>query len=357
MIDSNILKIAGALIAGLAGIIGILWQTRTADNKLTRYGKWLFGMAIVGVVLAVSTQIWEWRKSIEADRASRQKNQELLLKLDTEVQLAAKSLHEVKRAVTRFDTISFDWSVSFDNTNGVVGPYIRELAKLAEEAVSKSWSFDFDRSDQGLHSSTVDPKSGQVSGFAFAGDSPAMPEEGKYPLLRHYILEAVPVVAVFKTPISPKNYVPVAPNPFRTQQRWREPDLILKPNSGKVSILFPIQKVEPTVPKITVLHRSMDVSTLYTSGAIVSLEDLRGSQAIISFSFKEELQELWRTASNHSLTFRVNDQIIAIGSDSDSLLSPGPVVSRLISTKTVGSLSQQLYSFTFPEAAPAKVNH
>ena len=52
MIDSNILKIAGALIAGIAGIIGILWQTRTADNKLTRYGKWLFGMAIVEVVIA-----------------------------------------------------------------------------------------------------------------------------------------------------------------------------------------------------------------------------------------------------------------------------------------------------------------
>ena len=50
MIDLNILKIAGAFVAGVAGVIGILGQTRTQDNKLTRSGKWLFGMAIVGVL-------------------------------------------------------------------------------------------------------------------------------------------------------------------------------------------------------------------------------------------------------------------------------------------------------------------
>src|SRR5437868_12914342 len=132
IVDPNVLKIAGAFVAGIAGIIGILGQTRTQDHKLTRSGKLLFGMAIVGVVLAMSTQIWEWRKSIESDRIARAKNQELLLKLDREAQLAAKSLHEVRRAVTRFQDISFDWSVSYDSTDKIVGPYIHDLAKLAE---------------------------------------------------------------------------------------------------------------------------------------------------------------------------------------------------------------------------------
>ena len=75
------------------------WPRLTARS---RSGKCLLAMAIVGVLLAVSTQIWEWRKSIENDRTARAKNQELLLKLDREAQLAAKSLHEVRRAVTRF---------------------------------------------------------------------------------------------------------------------------------------------------------------------------------------------------------------------------------------------------------------
>jgi hypothetical protein len=56
MFDLNILKIAGAFLAGVAGIIGILGHTRTQDNKLTRSGKWLFGMAVVGVVIAMATQ-------------------------------------------------------------------------------------------------------------------------------------------------------------------------------------------------------------------------------------------------------------------------------------------------------------
>src|SRR5947207_12572163 len=137
IIDLNVLKIAGAFVAGLAGIIGILGQTRTQDNKLTRSGKWLFGMAIVGVVLALSTQIWEWRKSIEDDRIARRKNQELLLKLDTQAQLAAKSLHEVRRAVTRFQTIAFNVAITVDNADKTFAPYISNLAKAAEDAKTK----------------------------------------------------------------------------------------------------------------------------------------------------------------------------------------------------------------------------
>ena len=83
MVDLNILKIAGAFVAGLAGIIGILGQTRTQDNKLTRSGKWLFGMAIVGVILAVGTQFFEWKKNVEGDAVEhpqRQKHEVTVLR-------------------------------------------------------------------------------------------------------------------------------------------------------------------------------------------------------------------------------------------------------------------------------------
>src|SRR5438067_2858884 len=172
IVDPNVLKIAGAFVAGIAGIIGILGQIKTQDHKLTRSGKWLFGMAIVGVLLAMSTQIWEWRKSIENDRTARAKNQELLLKLDREAQLAAKSLHEVRRAVTRFQTISFDWMCTFDSSNKKFGAYIADLAKLAEDATSKA---PFKEGDQGLGRSVWNPKSGEVSAFRIDADSPAMP--------------------------------------------------------------------------------------------------------------------------------------------------------------------------------------
>src|SRR5262249_12641701 len=157
MIDLNVLKIAGAFVAGLAGIIGILGQTRTRDNKLTRSGKWLFGMAIVGVLLAMSTQVWEWRKSIEDDRIAQRKNQELLLKLDTYAHLASNSLHEIRRTLTRFQTISFDWSCTFESSNNVFGPYLRDLAELAEDAALE---IPLKMSDCGLRVAVGSPRSG-----------------------------------------------------------------------------------------------------------------------------------------------------------------------------------------------------
>src|SRR6266513_1280146 len=87
----NILKIAGVFVAGVAGIIGILGETKTEDKKhLTRSGKWLCGMAIVGLGLAVGSQIWEWVKSLEDDRVARSRNEELLVRLDKEAKLAAQ---------------------------------------------------------------------------------------------------------------------------------------------------------------------------------------------------------------------------------------------------------------------------
>jgi hypothetical protein len=243
MIDLNILKIAGAFVAGLAGIIGILGQTRTQENKLTRSGRWLFGMAIVGVVLAVSTQLWEWRKSIEDDRTARRKNQELLLKLDMEAQLAANSLHEVRRAVTRFQTISFNWSFDFDSTDNVFGPYIGELAKLAEEAISKPWSFGTGRSNQGLRRGRWSARSGEVDAFLIDADSPAMPDESKYPTVRHYILEAMPDIFLFKTPISPANFFAIWGNQINERRGLPQPDLILKSIQERCLSFSPYRKL------------------------------------------------------------------------------------------------------------------
>jgi hypothetical protein len=129
-------------------------------------------MAIVGGVLALGTQIWEWKSSIEQDRAARQQNKKLLEALGSDA-------HEIRRAVTLFQTISFDWSVSFDGTNGLIGPYIQDLAKLVEAATSKPWPSGVDQSDEGLRRAAWNPKSGEILAFRIDADSPAMPDEGK----------------------------------------------------------------------------------------------------------------------------------------------------------------------------------
>jgi len=348
MIDLNILKIAGAFVAGVAGIIGILGQTKTQDNKLTRSGKWLFGMAIVGVVLALGTQIWEWRKSVEEDRAARRHNQELLERLDREA-------HEIRRAVTRFQDkdISFDWSFSFDGTDEAFGPYIRDLAKLVENATfeppsKKSDWFDAAR-DRGLSVIGYHPETG-VSILGIESDSLAMPDEAKYALLRHYIFEAVPKISLFKTPIEPEKFFSTWPKvikflhaPWNPLYEAPRPDLILKLKPGTVRIEFHMQKTGPKVSSIRVEHYAMDVAISDSSGSIVSVDDLDGCQGIIDLSFQQSNQP-WNTASNSRLECRVNNQPI--------------IVSKPIPIKTGyrGKHDQLIYSFTF-STNPAKVNH
>jgi hypothetical protein len=167
----------------------------------------------------------------------------------------------------------------------------------------------------------------------------------------------VPEIRVFKKPISPESFIPIYPDPFRSEHNPREPDLILKLNSGKVSIYVPIQKDEPRVSKISVSHSNMDVSIQHRSGAIVSVEDLNECQGIVSLMApRAEFHQLWRTAKSQSLTRHVNGQPIAQASDSN--LSRRRRVSPLTRTLTSGPLSQRLvYVFTFLTPSPAEDKH
>src|SRR5262249_55483104 len=232
MIDLNILKIAGALVAGIAGIIGIMWQTRTPDNKLTQSGKWLFGMWIVGVVLAMSTQTWEWKNTIEEDRDARKRNRALLEELRTEA-------HDIRRAVTRFQTIYFFWACTFDSSDKVFGPYIQDLVKTVEDERSKPSSAGFEQSHQGIQQ----PTASNPLSFRIEADSPAMPDETKYPGLRDYILEAVPQIRLFRTPVKPENFVPISPNALTEEHDHRKGDLVFDLTPGKVYIELHISKV------------------------------------------------------------------------------------------------------------------
>jgi hypothetical protein len=343
-IDLNFLKIAGAFVAGLAGIIGILGQTRTPDNKLTRSGKWLFGMAIVGVVLAMSTQIWEWRKTIDEDRDARERNRTLLEQLKSEST-------NIRRAVTRFQTISFFWSCTFDSSNKVFGPYIQELEKIIEEERSKPSSSGFEQSHRGIQQLA---ESNPFS-FRIEADSPAMPDELKYPCLREYILEAVPEVRLFKTRIKPENFVLMPPSVLTEEHDARKGDLVLNLTPGKVYIELNISNGPKVPTTIRVVHSDMNVSVQFTSGYIISLEDLSGSQAIIYLPPRKEFEEPWSTASSHWLNCKINDQLIVVSSEIPLKVGPR---ATLISTQTHGrNMLQPIYSFTFPETAPATVNH
>ena len=160
------------------------------------------------------------------------------------------------------------WNCTFDSTDKLFGPYISELAKRVEDAIS-SPSFKEGDQGQGLQ---LYKYPGRYEGQIDA-DSPAIPDEVRYPFLRHYILEAAPLIWVFKTPISLENFRPIYLGPFPSQHDSPQPDLFFELKPEKVHINFSLQKVEPKIPSITVIHSTnMDASHfLQSSGAIVSL--------------------------------------------------------------------------------------
>ena len=80
----NILKFIGAVLAGTAGVIGILTETKTADpsapdeKHLAKSGEILLGFGIAGLAIAPTSQIVEWVKSGCDAQAAQQQNAAML---------------------------------------------------------------------------------------------------------------------------------------------------------------------------------------------------------------------------------------------------------------------------------------
>jgi hypothetical protein len=80
----NILKFIGAALAGTAGVIGILTETKTADpsapdeKHLAKSGEILLGFGIAGLAIALTSQIVEWVKTGCDAQAAQQQNAAML---------------------------------------------------------------------------------------------------------------------------------------------------------------------------------------------------------------------------------------------------------------------------------------
>jgi hypothetical protein len=120
------------------------------------------------------------------------------------------------------------------------------------------------------------------------------------------------------------------------------PDLRFELRSGNVSMHFGLQKSDPKVRTIEVSRLDMKGSTSFTSGKIVSLEDLSGCQGIVSLPSRgpKEFRQFWNAASRFVLYCRVNDQI--------------PFTSHPVRAQ---AQDQPMYSFTFPPSPPVKSGH
>jgi hypothetical protein len=116
-----VLKIVGVLITGASGVLALITETKTTDKRhLTKAGRLLLGLGVIGFIVAFGAQLTESYKAKADDDASKARTEKLL--------------KEIARAVTRIDSISMDVSVHWPIEEPALSTYRNRLQELIEQA-------------------------------------------------------------------------------------------------------------------------------------------------------------------------------------------------------------------------------
>jgi hypothetical protein len=310
----NILKLIGAALTGIAGVIAIWSETRTPDKQhLTPGGKSLLSLAILGFGITLSSQVVEWVKGKYDAEEAQIRN--------------AETLSEIRRAVTRLESVSLDVHVSMPIRETGFREYLDTLnaglLRLSDENARAGQEVDGLR----VLTRTID----RISVVDIAPNSPAMPSRKRNGMAAEYV-NVVPRVAIFKrhidvTKFSTDSEGDVSP----------PPDLLLTPNPGIARLTLALDgEGEERVVGIALDRTGMSVppERWSESGQLLSLEDLANAQAILYLPWitSSDVQRLWEKTPSVSVTFHFNHQRMALVS----------------SKRARGEFQQVLYAYDLP---------
>jgi hypothetical protein len=300
----NILKIIGLTLGAVTGVIAALKDTKTEDKKhLTTAGKALLILGLVGFGIALGAQLKEWEDSQDAERESRKHTAQMLL--------------EIRRAVTRFETISMDISYAWPMTEPDFKIYRQRVTRLVRRVNEDRPNLDAGKVAFGLqvNSRTVD----HISIFAVPPGSSALPGKNDLAAGWYYASTPRPHIALFKTSFHADQFDAI--DEERANSHFA--DLVLIPRAGKETLLF----IPDDGGNLTSGHyelKGMEVphDTWAPSGSIRSIEDLSEVTAVIYLPFAgDAVARLW-TAQPPHLVLYFNDQRFPI-EPSDLILQKG----------------------------------
>jgi hypothetical protein len=286
----NILKLMGAGLTGTAGVIATLSETKTPDKKhLSRAGRALLSLGIVGFAITLSSQIVEWVKgSYDADEAQHQN---------------AITLSEIRRAVTRLDHISYSVTMGLPVSEPEFKKYRDHLDTRIQDFIEAD--VPFGQSSAGIRGIS---KHKDDWDHALIGIHPeALPKKSPDGIATELINDVVPRVALYKRPIDARGFSP---------NSWPTPDLSLVPTPSPPTLTGILDDFGgESLRGLTVKRDGMDVPAdrWSPSGDIVSIEDLVGAEAIIYIPWRvpwrndDPVQKLWKQ-STVSVVFFFNRQ-------------------------------------------------
>ncbi len=291
----NILKLIGAGLTGTAGVIATLSETKTPDKKhLSRAGRVLLSLGIVGFGITLSSQIVEWVKgSYDADEVQHQN---------------AITLSEIRRAVTRLEHVSYNVTIELPVDETDFEKYRSHLEERIQRFIEEDVAFG--DSYAGIrvifkHKYDWEHALISVSSEAF----PKKPQDGA---AAEFVNDVVPRVALYRRPIDPKL--------FGTSGPRSDLDLIPTPNLPTLTGVLDDFGGE-RLQSLTVRREGMDAPAdrWHPSGDLVSIEDLVGAEAIIYMPWRgnDPAEKLWKQ-STVSVVFFFNHQRVGFAREATS---------------------------------------
>lgn len=294
----NVLKIIGLTLSAVSGAIATLKDTKTPNKKhLTGAGITLLTLGILGFLMALGAQLKEWQEKQSAERASQEQT--------------AKLLVQIKRAVTRLDTIGVDTHYAWPIDQPEFAVYRKRIDGLIDNP-NKTYA----RAGETLDGLRVVSRTGdEIDIFSAENGSSALPHQGDGYAQGYYTLSPWAHVAIYKRPIAVKEFSAIDDG-----NGSKPGDLVLRPKGGQELVYFTADAERKFFPSYQ--RNGMDVpsDTWSPSGQIISIEDLNDCQAFVYLPYGTSpgVLRLWGV-SPPALRFYFNRQPITVQSASMTL--------------------------------------
>ncbi len=189
-----VLKIAGAVVAGGLGILGVLTNVRNSDGRLNRWGISVLIGIILSSLLALLGFIFEGYKA-KSDVASQLARTEKLL----------NELNRNRQPITQLEIVF--WA-KFPKEHPIVKSYFAKLSKAVNDNLEELLEVDFNKREVNLEI-TATGLQGEVISAEVKRDSPHWPDKEEEVLGKVALSFGFTHVFFRKVPIKPESFFPL----------------------------------------------------------------------------------------------------------------------------------------------------
>lgn len=124
IIMALLLTALGAIISTALGLVGTLTETRK-DGRLTKWGKWATSGILLAGTVGFGSQLYDYL-------SKRDEEQKTLARIEADTKRGNELLLEVRRASSRFGSVSVDARITFPTTDAV----FRYKSMLVDHSIS-----------------------------------------------------------------------------------------------------------------------------------------------------------------------------------------------------------------------------